>query len=93
MAISCDPNDLAAAMACYQCMDPGRKLDALIVLLQDLAETTYTVDELLELGKDNAALSEGNKWEVVTALLCQVANAGSTPASDCENIEGAGDPT
>lgn len=73
MAISCAPDDLAAAMACYQCMDPGRKMDALIVILQVIAGTTYTVDELLELGKDNAALSEGNKWEVVTALLCRIA--------------------
>lgn len=94
MPISCAPDDLAAAMACYQCMAPGRKIDALIVLIQVLAGTDYTADELLELGKCNRCIEPGMQWPVITSLLCIVANGGSAPApSDCENIEGPGAPT
>lgn len=62
-------------MACYRCIDPGSKTDALIALLQIIAGTTYTPNQLLALGAQYRGMDEVRKQEVIVALLCEIAAA------------------
>lgn len=75
MAVACDSASLLAAISCYRCIPNGLKGDAMIYLLQQIAGTNYTADELMELAKCNRCIPRGFQNEVIVALLCQIANS------------------
>ena len=93
MAISADPNELAALSSCYACIDEGDKANVLILILATLAGLEgETPSELMEAAKCYCGIPEGDQAGIATYLLDAIANGGSGPTT-CENVEGAGDPT
>lgn len=99
MAISCDPNDLASAAACFNQGYGAPLLKAMRIRLLCAflnSETmTCTPDALAELVSCFLALDAGTIDAIETYLVCQVANAGgggsgcvtcsSTPPTDPPN--------
>jgi hypothetical protein len=94
MAISTDPNVLAALATCYRCIPEGDKMDVLIAIFAEIAGLSgLTASELMELAKCYCGIPEGSEGGVALYLLDQIANGGGPTPGDCGNLEGAGDPT
>ena len=94
MSVTTVPSELVAASACYNCIPDSARYGVLIYVLAVAAGLQdQTPDQLAEAAKCYC-FSEGKASGVLAYLMCQVANGGSGPApAECENVEGAGDPT
>lgn len=79
MAISCDPNDLMQASACYKCIAPGMQPEVIIYLLAQLLNATNGASTdpqvLMQEAQCMRCIPAGMQEEVMTYLLCQLANA------------------
>lgn len=75
--ISCDPNELMQAAACFnKCIPQGAQGGVDIYLLQQLAGNTMTPDQLLEQAKClNKCIPPGEAPGVIIYLLCQILNS------------------
>ena len=78
MAISCEPKDLVAAAACYQCIPPGMIEPVKTYLLAVLAGLDgLTPSELVDRAKCYNCIPPGMQKPIQTALLC-MAIGGTT---------------
>lgn len=77
MPISCDPDALAEASTCYNCIS-GQQIDAVKIYL--LAVTAglenETPEALVEAAKCYFCIPKDMQKSVQSYLLCQIANAG-----------------
>lgn len=94
MAIPTDPNVLAALSACYACIPEGDRGQVLIYILAEAAGLTgITAEELMAASKCYCGIPEGDQPGIFNYLMTQIANGGGGPPTECENVEGVGDPT
>lgn len=74
MPVSCDPNDLQQAAACFKCIPTGMQPEVIIYLLNQLLAVPQTPQQLM----DNAAcfrcIPAGQQQEVMVYELCQIVN-------------------
>jgi len=75
MAISCDPNDLAAIAKCMQCENPRTHLEIQTYLLALIAGVTTDANALALLAKNFQTLEPVTLQQVQVYLLCQIATA------------------
>jgi hypothetical protein len=94
MAVSTSPTELSAAAACYNCIPDDMREPVLIYILAQAAGLgAMTPAQLMDAAKCYR-FPEGKASSVLAYLMCQVANSGGAPTpTECENLEGAGDPT
>ena len=75
MAISCDPNALAALATCMQCENPKTHLEIQTYILAVIAGLTTDADALALLAKDFQRLSPATLQQIMVYELCQIATA------------------
>lgn len=73
MAISCDPNDLVQAAACFRCLPPGAQMDVMTYLLAQIAGGSTDPNTLMQQAACMKCIPKGMQLEVQTSLLCQIA--------------------
>lgn len=64
-----DPAALIAAGACYKCIPKGLEMPVLIYLLNTVAGSNLTVEQLIEAAKCYKCIPTGMQQEVVIYLL------------------------
>ena len=75
MAVSCEPNDLIAISACYDCIPEGKRDSVKIYLLAVTAGLQdQTTDQLMEAARCYGCISEETQKAIENYLLCQIAN-------------------
>jgi hypothetical protein len=72
--ISCDPNDLQQAAACYKCIPTGAQAEVMIYLLAVLAGGSLDPNTLMQEASCMRCIPAGMQDEVITYLLCQIVN-------------------
>lgn len=72
MSVDCDPNALMQAAKCM-CIPPGKELEVMVYLLQQIAGDTSTPSELMAKAKC-ICIPKGKTEEVMVYLLCQILN-------------------
>jgi len=77
MALSCDPETLAAASKCFNCFDEGQKLNVLIYLFTQVAGVTTDPQTLAVASKCFQCIPEGNKMNVLLYLACNFGGGGA----------------
>lgn len=75
MAVSTDPNVLAEASACYNCMSEQDRQSVITYLLATIAGGSTDPATLLEAAECFRCLSAENQRVVQTYLMCQIVNA------------------
>jgi len=75
MALSCDPNDLAAIAKCMQCENPRTHLEIQTYLLALIAGTSTDPDVLAGLAKSFQNENPVTLQQIQVYLLCQIATA------------------
>lgn len=76
MPISCDPNDLAQAAACFdKCIPPGDQLAVQTYLLAVIAGESIDPNALMQKAACMKCIPKGMQLEVMLYLLCQIVNA------------------
>jgi hypothetical protein len=75
MAISCDPNDLAEASKCFDCIPKNIQNSVIIYLLNVISELNLTPEQLVENSKCYDCIPKNIQPAVQTYLLCQISNA------------------
>ncbi len=73
MAISCEPEDLAAAAKCY-CMDLKMQQAIIVYLLAQIAGGSTEPNALAEEASQFQALSDKSLSQVTAYLLCAIVN-------------------
>ena len=80
--ISCEPNDLIQAAACFRCIPNGEQEEVIIYLLNEILGTGLTPQQLMDATNPPnnhcacmRTIPKGMRDEVITYLLCQIANA------------------
>lgn len=72
--VSCDPNNLVQAAACFKCIPSGAQNEVVIYLLNQILGTGLTPQQLMDASSCYKCIPRGMQAEVQTFLLCQIVN-------------------
>lgn len=75
MSVSCDPNDLATAARCFDCLPPSIQLNVQTYLLAVIAGGSTDPNTLAAAASAFQSESAQTLAEIRAYLLCQILNA------------------
>ena len=72
--VSCDPNSLVQAAACFKCIPAGMQNEVITYLLAVIAGGSLDPNTLMLEASCMKCIPRGMQAEVQTYLLCQIVN-------------------